>query len=634
MSDDTSSTLHERVETEVPSHLDVTDVQYEGPDLVIYTETPREFADDGNILGQLARSLQKRVTIRPAPGTQSSQSEADAKIRQIVPDDAEIQSLEFYPTVGEVLIEAEKPGLVIGRRGRTMREITREVGWNPEVIRTPPMESSTVANVRSFLTQERGERRDFLTDVGEEIHREPEEEVDWVRITTLGCCREVGRASFLLHTPNTKILIDCGDKPGAEGEVPYLHVPEAAPLTSIDAVVLTHAHLDHSALIPLLFKYGYDGPIYTTEPTRDLMGLLTLDYLSVASKEGRTPPYESTQVREAIKRTIPISYGDVTDIAPDIKLTMHNAGHILGSAVSHFHIGNGFYNVVFSGDVHYEPTRLFNGAVNDFPRAEAMVMESTYGRRNDYQTDSEESEANVHEIIRETHEEGGITVIPAFAVGRSQELMLVLEEAMAEGKIPTMPVYLDGMIREATAIHTAYPEYLRDGLRERILHEDENPFLAEQFAQVDGGGEMREEIASGEPCVILSTSGMVTGGPIMSWLELLGPDSENTLLFVGYQAEGTLGRRIQSGRVEVSLGGRRGPDRLTLDCRIESVSGFSGHADREGLEKFAGEMNPRPETILCVHGDDRATDQLSSALYQKYDVRTHQPRNLETFRFP
>lgn len=120
----------------------------------------------------------------------------------------------------------------------------------------------------------------------------------------------------------------------------------------------------------------------------------------------------------------------------------------------------------------------------------------------------------------------------------------------------------------------------------------------------------------------------------MSWLELLGPDPENTLLFVGYQAEGTLGRRIQNGRVEVSLGGRRGPDRLALECRIESVSGFSGHADREGLEKFAGEMNPRPETILCVHGDDRATDQLSSALYQKYDVRTHQPRNLETFRFP
>ncbi|MFP9193041.1 beta-CASP ribonuclease aCPSF1 [Natrialbaceae archaeon A-CW1-1] len=636
MSDTTiHSDVHDRVVEQVPPHLDITDVQFEGPDLVIYTETPREFAENSDTLGKLARSLQKRVTIRPAPGTQSSPSEAETKIREIVPDDAHIQDLDFYPTIGEVLIEAEKPGLVIGRGGSTIRKITQEVGWNPEVVRTPPMESSTVSNVRNFLTQERGERREFLTTVGEKIHGEPQKDVDWVRITTLGCCREVGRASFVLHTPNTRVLIDCGDKPGAEGEVPYLHAPEAMPLTGLDAVVLTHAHLDHSALLPLLFKYGYDGPIYTTEPTRDLMGLLQLDYLTVASKEGRTPPYASEQVRQAIKHTIPVEYGNVTDIAPDIKLTMHNAGHILGSASAHFHIGDGFYNVLFSGDVHYEPTRLFNGAVNDFPRVETMIMESTYGRRGDYQTDTEESEGNVHQIIRETYEQDGITVIPAFAVGRSQELMLVLEEAMREDTIPTMPVYLDGMIREATAIHTAYPEYLRDGLRQRILHEDENPFIADQFRQVDGGQEMREEIASGDPCIILSTSGMVTGGPIMSWLELLGPNPDNTLLFVGYQAEGTLGRRIQSGHTEVTMnGGRDRSNRLTLEFRIESVSGFSGHADRAGLEQYVGEMNPRPESILCVHGDEQATDQLSSALYQEYNVRTYQPKNLETFRFP
>ncbi|MFC4544057.1 beta-CASP ribonuclease aCPSF1 [Halosolutus amylolyticus] len=631
MSDDTThSDLHERVRDEVPSHLDVTDVQFEGPDLVIYTETAQKFAEDSDLLGQLARSLRKRVTIRPVSGTHSSIEEAEQVIHDVVPDEATIRDLEFHPTTGEVLIEAEKPGLVIGQRGSTIREITKNVGWHPEVVRTPPMESSTVENVRNYLTQERAERRDFLADVGQQIHGSPEKDVDWIRVTTLGCCREVGRASFVLHTPNTRVLIDCGDKPGAEGEVPYLHVPEAMPLTEIDAVVLTHAHLDHSALLPLLFKYGYDGPIYTTEPTRDLMGLLQLDYLDVASKEGRTPPYSSEQVRQAIKRTIPVEYGDVTDIAPDIKLTMHNAGHILGSATAHFHVGDGFYNLVFSGDIHHEPTRLFNGAVNNFPRAEAMVLESTYGRQNDYQTDTEKSEARVRQIIRETYDRDGTVVIPAFAVGRSQELMLVLEEAMREDEIPTMPIYLDGMIREATAIHTAYPEYLRDGLRQRILHEDENPFIADQFQQVDGGQPMREEIASGEPSIILSTSGMVTGGPIMSWIELLGPDSENTLLFVGYQAEGTLGRRIESGRTDVTLEGTH----LTLHCRIESVSGFSGHADREGLEQYVEEMNPRPERILCVHGDEQATDQLSSALYQKHNIRTHQPKNLETFRFP
>jgi len=340
--------------------------------------------------------------------------------------------------------------MVIGRHGSTLREITQAVGWTPEVVRTPPIESSTVKNVRNFLKQERQERREILERVGRQIHREEMADEQWVRITTLGCCREVGRAAFILSTAETRILVDCGDKPGAEDEVPYLQVPEAlgAGTTNIDAVVLTHAHLDHSAFIPLLFKYGYDGPIYTTEPTRDLMGLLTLDYLDVASKEGRTPPYESEMVREAIKHTVPLEYGDVTDIAPDVKLTLHNAGHILGSAVAHFHVGDGYYNVAFSGDIHYDDTRLFNGAVNDFPRVETLVLESTYGGRNGYQTDQEDSERKLKQVICEAHDRGGKVLIPAFAVGRSQELMLVLEEAMRSGDIPTMPVYLDGMIRE------------------------------------------------------------------------------------------------------------------------------------------------------------------------------------------
>ena len=634
MSTDEIDAVRAGLEAEIPDDLDLSRVTYEGPELVIYTETPRKFAERDGLIRKLAGKVRKRITVRPAAGSQADPADAEPRILDLVPEEAGITNLRFYPATGEVLIEAEKPGLVIGRRASTLREITREIGWTPEVLRTPPMESSTVDNVRNFLLQERDERREFLERVGEQIHREPMHDTEWVRVTTLGCCREVGRASFVLSTPETRVLIDCGDKPGAEGEVPYLQIPEANPIADLDAVVLTHAHLDHSALLPLLFKYGYDGPVFTTQATRDLMGLLQLDYLDVAAKEGRTPPYESAMVREELKHTIAVDYGNVTDIAPDVKITFHNAGHILGSAVVHFHIGDGFHNVVFSGDIHYTDTRLFNGASNDFPRAETLVMESTYGRRNDYQTDQEDSERMLVEIIDDTYDRDGKVVIPAFAVGRSQELMLVLEEAMREGRLPTMPIYLDGMIREATAIHTAYPEFLRDGLRQRILHEDENPFLAEQFQQVDGGREMREEIAGGEPCIILSTSGMVTGGPIMSWLELLGRDPENTLVFVGYQAQGTLGRRIQSGRREIPFSDRGSrSEELTLRFEVESVSGFSGHADRNGLEDFVRTMNPRPERILCVHGDASATDQLSSGLHQEFHIRTHAPRNLETFRF-
>lgn len=613
--------LKAEITNELPRDISVSDVKYEGPELVVYTRDPKKFAQNGDLIRKLASKLRKRITVRPDPDVLSDPREAEPKILSVIPEEAGVTDLDFHIDTGEVVIEAEKPGMVIGRHGSTLREITQKVGWTPEVVRTPPIESSTVSNVRNFLKQEREDRRRILERTGRQIHREQLSDDEWVRITTLGCCREVGRASFIVSTPETRILVDCGDKPGSD-DVPYLQVPEAlgSGANSLDAVVLTHAHLDHSALIPLLFKYGYDGPIYTTEPTRDLMGLLTLDYLDVASKEGRTPPYESEMVREAIKHTIPLEYGDVTDIAPDVKLTFHNAGHILGSAVSHFHIGDGLYNVAFSGDIHYEDTRLFNGAVNDFPRVETLVLESTYGGRNDYQTDQQDSEERLIEVINETYDRGGKVVIPAFAVGRSQEIMLVLEEAMRSGKIPEMPVHLDGMIWEATAIHTTYPEYLRDDLRDRIFHEDENPFLAEEFNHIDGGEEERQDVADGDQAIILSTSGMVTGGPIMSWLRHVGPDPKSRLVFVGYQAQGTLGRRIQNGWDEIPVNGRDSmgrSDTLKLKMDVETVDGFSGHADRQGLENFVKTMNPRPEKVLCVHGDERSVQDLSSALYHE-----------------
>ncbi|KOX92374.1 hypothetical protein AMS69_13440 [Haloarcula rubripromontorii] len=623
------------IDEEVPRRISVSDVTYEGPELVIYTRDPKEFAANSDLVRRLASKLRKRITVRPDPDVLAPPAEAEEAIRDLIPEEAGVMDLNFHADTGEVVIQAQKPGVVIGRRGATLREITQEVGWTPEVVRTPPIESSTVENVRNFLKQEREDRRDILERVGRQIHREPMSDDEYVRITTLGCCREVGRAAFILSTPDTRILIDCGNKPGANGEQPYLDIPEAfgAGTNGIDAVVLTHAHLDHSALVPLLFEYGYDGPIYCTEPTRDLMGLLTLDYLDTAADDGRTPPYDSEMVREAIKHTIPLEYGDVTDIAPDIKLTLHNAGHILGSSVCHFHVGDGLYNVAFSGDIHYDDTRLFDGAVNDFPRVETLVLESTYGGRNDYQTDQEDSERKLKQIVQNAYDRDGTVLIPTFAAGRSQELMLVLEEAMRNGDIPEMPVHLDGMIWEATAVHTTYPEYLRDGLQDRIFDEDENPFLADQFNPIDGGDEERAEIADGDSAIILSTSGMLTGGPVMSWLEQLAPDPDSTLTFVGYQAQGTLGKRIQRGIDEVPVGRSGHSETVPMEMNVETVDGFSGHADRQGLENFVKTMNPRPEKILCVHGDESATQDLSSSLYHDQNIRTFAPENLETFRF-
>ena len=617
--------LHAKISRKMPAGIKIASIEFEGPELVIYTDSPKKFADQEDLIRILARDLRKRIVVR---STMLEDPElAAAAIRNIVGENGGVTDIFFEPSTGEVLIEAEKPGVVIGKSGATLRDITKQTGWTPRAVRTPPIESSTVKQVRQYLRAAQEERKEFLKQIGRRIHRDISSKDQWIRVTTLGCCREVGRAAFLLSTPDSKILIDCGEKPDND-DTPYLYVPEINPLSQLDAVVLTHAHLDHCAFVPLLYKYGYAGPVYCTPPTRDLASMLQLDYLDVMNKDGRPIPYSSNEVKEFVKHCVVLHYGSVTDIAPDVKLTFHNAGHILGSAIAHFHLGDGQYNVAFTGDVLFGKSRLFNPAVNQFPRLEALFVESTYGGANDVLSPRADAEARLYEVINEVQKRGGKVIIPAFSVGRSQEVMLALEEGMRKGVVPQMKVYLDGMIKEATAIHTTYPEYLNSDLRNLIFKEGVNPFLAECFEQVDSQ-EKRQKVMSGGPCVILTTSGMLNGGPIMEYLRNCAQDERNALLFVGYQADGTLGRRIQKGWRDIPVGGR---ETIVINLECVTIDGFSGHSDRKQLMSFVSHMQPRPERVFTVHGDENKTIDFASSLYKKYKIQTHSPLNLETYR--
>jgi len=626
--------LKAKITKKLPAGVTISLIEFEGPELVIYTPEPKKLADNGDIIRNLAKDLRKRLVVRPDPGVLADPEIVIEMISRIVPEDAGISSHYFDPDTGEVIIEAEKPGIVIGRHGNTLREITREIGWTPKVIRTPPIKSSTVKNIRQYNRDHKEERKALLKTIGRKIHREVSAKDKWVRVTALGGCREVGRSCFMLSTPETKVLIDCGVNVGSdENGTPYLYIPEVTPIGQIDAVVLTHAHLDHSGLIPLLYKYGYEGPVYCTPPTRDLMALLQLDFIDVAAKEGKTIPYESAMIRETLKHTITLNYGDVTDIAPDMKLTMHNAGHILGSSVVHFHVGDGLYNIAFTGDHKYEKTRLFDPAVNSFPRIETIITESTYGGSKDMQPSRKEAENRLKDIVKETIARGGTVLIPAFAVGRSQEVMLVLEEIIRKGFIDdNIPVYLDGMIWEATAIHTTYPEYLNGELKNLIFHKGMNPFLADCFEQVDSVEKRKDILTNPKPSVILATSGMLNGGPIMEYLRAYGPDEKNALVFVGYQAEGTMGRRLQKGWSEVPVYNNGKSDVIRINLQVQTVDGFSGHSDRRQLMEYIKKMKPRPEHILTEHGDEKCCLDLASSIYRKYRIETRAPMNLETIR--
>jgi len=618
----------------VPPSINVSDVEFEGALVVIYTKHPDKFATKEDLVKQLAKMLQKRIAIRPDSSVITDIDTSERKIKDIIPKDAEITNIYFLPEVGEVTIETMKPGVAIGKQGKYLNEIRKTINWSPKIIRTPPIQSKTVQEIRGYLRMMSDERKEILRKVGRRLHRGVSNGEKFVRVVALGGYRQVGRSCSMIHTQDSKILIDCGvDVSSPDNGTPYIHLPEVLPIEKIDAVVITHAHLDHSGLIPLLYKYGFDGPMYCTPPTRDMCTLLQMDYLKVAAADAKKIPYSAENIRDMIKHCITMNYGDTTDITPDARLTLHNAGHILGSSIAHFHIGEGMYNIAFSGDIKYEKTWLFNPAVNRFPRLESIFIESTYGAKDDFQPSRKEASNHLRNIVQGCLKNKGKIIVPVFAVGRSQEVMIVLEDLMRNKSIQNVPVYLDGMIWEATAIHTAYPEYLNSKLRIQTFQKGENPLLSEIFIRVDSQ-EMRQKIIGDpNPCIVLATSGMMSGGPVMeyfkSWAEIKG----NMIIFVGYQSEGSLGRRIQKGWNEIPLHVSGSIVNIKMNMDVETVDGFSGHSDRRQLLNFINNMSPRPEKIIFGHGEESKCLDLSSTVHKKFNLNTVAPMNLETIRF-
>jgi KH/beta-lactamase-domain protein len=629
---DTFAEIKKVVLREIPADARLTKVEFEGPNIVVYVQNPNLLIENSEPVKRIVHEIKKRIIIRADPSARRTQEEAKKIIEEIIPKEAEITEMNFDEGTGEVTILAKKPGLVIGKGGSTLRDIAYHTGWRATIVRSPPLKSRIVEQTLYYMSKENEYRLQFLRKVGRRIHRPPLYKSEWVTITALGGFREVGRQAILVQTLDSKVLIDCGVKPGAQSPLEEFPRLDEMDLQDLDAVIVTHAHLDHCGLVPLLFKYGYNGPVYCTKPTKSLMILLQLDYLDVAVKEGRPPPYGLKEVKKELLNTIALDYGEVTDISPDIRLTLHNAGHILGSAMVHLHIGEGFHNIVYTGDFKYARTRLLEPATSSFPRAETLIMESTYGAPNDVVPSREETERLFLEHIKSTIQRGGKVLIPILAVGRAQEIMLVLDEAIKLGTIPQVPVYIEGMLQEVTAIHTAYPEDLARDLKNRIFHKGENPFLSEHFVSVDDKS-ARPDIAEGSPCIIMATSGMLTGGPALEYFRLLAPDPKNTMIFVNYQIEGTLGRSILRGVREVPLTDPTGKlNVVEVKMNVVSMDGFSGHSDRKQLLRFVNNLSPRPKQILVAHGEESKCISLSESVRRFFRVEATAPSVGERIR--
>ena len=296
----------------------------------------------------------------------------------------------------------------------------------------------------------------------------------------------------------------------------------------------------------------------------------------------------------------------------------------------HLNIGNGSHNLLYTGDYKYSRTRLLDPVVTNFPRVESVITESTYGSKNDVLLPRKDTEKKFIQMVKETIEKKGKVLIPELGLGHSQETLLRIEEAMRIGELPKVPMYVDGMIWDINAIHTAYPDFLSNRIKSQIF-QDNNPFTSEIFSRV-GSPQERKEVIEGGPCIVIATSGMLVGGASVEYLKHFAENKDNLMILSCYQGPGSIGRQIQDGERVILFEDEGGRRKININMRVEMLTGLSPHAGRNELISFFNHIRPKPKRIIVDHGEVSKSLDLASSLYKLNHVETNVPRPLETLR--
>jgi KH/beta-lactamase-domain protein len=618
----------------IPAEAQITRIEYEGPRIALYTRNPAYLHKNSYVISEIVNTLKKRVVTRTEKSIRKPENEARAALNRIFPPEAGVSNYFFDDALGEITVEAETPRVLSQEAGFDLGAAMDQTGWKIKVRKAPHIKSTAIQNVYYALKTGSEAREKFLRELGEAIFRPRMAAEEHVTIKTLGAFQEVGRSCVLVETAESKVMLDCGIHPGSRNTwdaYPRLDWADVAP-RDIDAIVISHSHLDHMGFLPAMYKYGYDGPVYCTEPTLPLMTLLQNDFVKIAQIEGGRLIYDQKDIRDVVQHAITLPYGMVTDISPDIKLVFNNAGHILGSATVHLHIGEGAHNIVYTGDYKYGRTQLFDSATWNYPRVETLITESTYGAKEDIMPVREEVEMNFVNAINGTLKNGGKVLIPIPAVGRAQEILLVIDQYMRNKVLVEAPVFTEGMISEATAIHVSYADYLSRELRTKILEEGVNPFKSEYFTEVEHPTDREEAYREG-PAIIMATSGMLEGGPVLDYFEHLAPVEKNKILFVSYQVQGTIGRRVLDGGSQASLMDTNGKIKIVdVKAGVQKIEGFSGHSDYNQIIRFVGKVRPKLQLVLVNHGEKRKTENLAYAIQRIYRIPAIHPAVQEAIR--
>ena len=458
-----------------------------------------------------------------------------------------------------------------------------------------------------------------------------------MKLTFLGAARNVTGSRYLLETSNARILIDCGLF--QEREFRYRNwEPFSIPPSSINAILLTHAHLDHSGLIPKVCREGFRSNIYCTRATTDIVKIMLLDSAKLQeedaelkrrrhAREGRRGPYpeiplytiEDAEASFAcFSHTV--RYSEPVMISDGIEASFHDAGHVLGSSMIQIRVSQGAKErtLLFSGDVgRWHLPMLRDPSL--FTRADYVIVESTYGDR--LHGDQAEIADNLAEIINSTYQTGGNIVIPSFALERAQEVLYYLNQLLISNRIPHLPVFLDSpMAISVTEVFKAHPEAYDQDMT-RLLESNRSPFEFPGLRMTKTVEDSKSINRFRGTAIIIAGSGMCTGGRIKHHLVQNISRPESTILFVGYQARGTLGRQIVDGSKDVRILGQYYPVR----ARVAQMSGFSAHADRDELMKWLSAFKKPPKQLFVTHGEPEVADNFCEYISKKMAWKVSSP---------
>jgi uncharacterized protein len=598
----------------LPSESGLTKAEYEGPRIALYSKNPSYLIQNAQVVSNMVNTIKKRIVVRTDESIRKSEEESIEILNKAIPKEAGMIETFFDQALGEILIFVEKPSLLV-HTGEDFDSIdlVEKTGWKIRV-RKAPQEMSTVRSINQILYNTANKRIHFYKEVGEKIFRSKLDEMTEASLITLGGFGEIGRSSMLLSTHESKILLDCGINVSSKD--PLISLPRfditGLGVNEIDAIVLSHAHLDHTGFLPSLFKYGYRGPVYCSEPTLPLMNLLQREYI----RNTDTKLYSDKDIDDVIMHTIPLSFGTVTDISPDVKLMLSNSGHILGSASIHLHIGNGDHNVVYTGDIKFGKTSSLENASWNFPRVESIIIESTYGSKEDVFPQRGETDIHLIDSINKTIGENGKVLIPVSSIGLSQELILSINMYMKTGKITETKVLVEKSISDATSIYESYPEYLSKEIKHIILRGEENPFRSKQFVTIES-----ETLKEEEPAIILAPSSMLICGPSVEYLGQISDNPKNKLMLASFQAAGTPGKIILDGSRQVTINNRN----IKINCQIEKVWGFNTHSDYNQLIAYINRLRPKLQRVLVNHGERNKIQNLASSINKIFKIQTQHP---------